>query len=224
MSPDELINSALRNQARRAAQLERLNASRKPQARAAIDAGRANSERIHRTREHFSVAQQNRHVPGFFPTPPAVIEIMLQHVCFPEQARVLEPSAGRGDLVTAAQQAGAAQVDCFEINANLREYLQANGFNLVGNDFMQAQPRPIYDVVLMNPPFEHRQDVAHVRRAFEWLAPSGQLVAVVSNPSGDRLREFAEAHRGYVMDLPRGSFLASHHATGVNTALVVINR
>ncbi len=51
-------------------------------------------------------------------------------------------------------------------------YVQHNG--------QPIEEPPAFDRVIMNPPFSRCQDIAHVRKAFDWLAPGGRLAAIMS--------------------------------------------
>ncbi len=63
--------------------------------------------------------------------------------------------------------------------------LTAKGFGDIVSygDFLEH--RGEYDRVLMNPPFEHGQDMDHVRHAYELLASGGRIVSIVCD-RGDR--------------------------------------
>ena len=59
--------------------------------------------------------------------------------------------------------------------------MQAQGFALVGDDFLSYAPTGVrYDRIVMNPPFEKRQDTRHIDHALDLLAPGGRLVAIAS--------------------------------------------
>lgn len=172
-----------------------------------------------------------KNIPGFFPTPPAVIERMLDEAGDLEGKRVLEPSAGKGDIVDAAKAAGA-QVDAVEQQSSLRDILQAKGANLVGSDFLTSPGIGTdYDVVLMNPPFENGQDMEHVQYAYKFLKPGGKLVAITSagpffrqDAKATGFREWLENVSGTHEALPEGSFKSAFRPTGVSTHLVVIEK
>jgi hypothetical protein len=169
-------------------------------------------------------------VPDFFPTPPEIINRMLQIARIDSSHRVLEPSAGAGDLCLAVRKLGAV-VECFEINSDLHQSLTLLGFQPLDRDFLFATPRPIYDRVLMNPPFSGDAYIDHVRAAYEWLAPGGELVAVL--PSGYQSsrslqrRNFSDwlddldASR---YDNPANAFTKSDRSCGVSTHLIHLRR
>lgn len=169
-------------------------------------------------------------IEGFFPTPPAIIERMLEEAGDLEGKRLLEPSAGKGDIVDAAQRAGAT-VDAIEQHYSLRNILEAKGANMIGRDFMDVEPTPEYDVVAMNPPFENGQDAEHVMRAFQFLKPGGKLVAITgegiffrSDAKAREFRDWLDSVGGTSESLPEGSFKSAFRPTGVNTRMVVIEK
>jgi SAM-dependent methyltransferase len=186
-------------------------------------------------------------IPGFFPTPQPVIEVMLQHADIQPGMSILEPSAGIGSIADAARQAGG-KVECWEINHTLADILIAKDYAVDSGDFLEETkpcvgtlfedqgPRHIderFDRVLMNPPFERGQDMDHVRHAFTFLKPGGKLVAIVSNGPFFRQEEKAVAFREWleetgaeVIDMPEGSFsgAAAFRSTGIACKMLVIRK
>lgn len=163
-----------------------------------------------------ALMQTLRHVPGFFPTPRAIVRQMLDLARLAPGDRVLEPSAGKGDIAAAVRACGC-DVECIEFHQALAAHLDGLGFSVRRADFLEIAPEP-FDVVLMNPPFERRQDEAHVRHATRFIADGGRVVAVVSSGSAARLSDIATD----ILPLPAGSFRSSERPTGVNTAIVYI--
>lgn len=169
-------------------------------------------------------------IPGFFETPEAVARRMAEMAAIEPGDRVLEPNGGLGRLASqAAAIVGKAGVDVVEINYTLREALRADGYNIVSDDFTEYTPEKPYDVILMNPPFEKRQDAEHVQRAYSMLAPGGRLVAIMgegvffgSDTKAQDFRVFLEENDGTSEKLPEGTFKES--GTGTNTRLVLIEK
>jgi len=167
-------------------------------------------------------------IPGFFPTPTRIADRMVTAADVRPGDRVLEPSAGTGRLADAAQAAGAT-VHVAESSHLLREELTARGHQLVGEDALRISGT--YDKILMNPPFENGQDIAHVRHAFEHnLAPGGTLVSVMGEGAffreraADReFRDLLDDH-GHSEKLPEGTFKEGDHPTGVSTRMVVLHK
>lgn len=169
-------------------------------------------------------------IPGFFPTPPGLVQAMIEEVEISPGCKVLEPSAGKGDLADAARAAGGV-VSCIERNYNLCEILRAKGHTTVCADFMEIEPGPQYGRVVMNPPFENRQDLEHVRRAFDWLCPGGRLVAIVSAGSffGQQskcveFRAWLDEHDHEWQENDPDAFRAAFKRTGCRTVMLTINK
>jgi protein-L-isoaspartate O-methyltransferase len=167
-------------------------------------------------------------IPGYFNTPPAVVERLMSVADIRPGQRVLEPSAGAGDIADAIRAKGVTP-DVVEIASSLRKILEAKGYQLVGYDFMEYNGGP-YDRIVMNPPFENAQEIDHVLHAFQLLAPGGRIVSVMSegpffrqDKKATAFRDFLESF-GYSEPLPAGSFLKSRNSTGVNTRIVVIEK
>ena len=164
---------------------------------------------------------------GFFETPAEVVKQMLALACITHGDIVLEPSAGRG-AIAAFLRALPCALEVCEINPERAQGLKVAGYNLVAHDFFDLAIRPVYDVIMMNPPFEEGQDIDHVRRAFDFLAPGGKLVSVMSAGVFFRRDRKASAFRLWLGDvgrserLPPGSFKES--GTMVSAHLVVITK
>lgn len=172
----------------------------------------------------------------FYATPQAACEKVFEN-CHPRAgARVLEPSAGEGAIVRAllAKQPDV-EIDAIEIHPGRATLLrQIRGVNSVREtNFLDVAPEPIYDLVVMNPPFYRTHWMDHVRHAFEFLAPGGKLVAIL--PASAEVNETRQhkAFRAWVekvtrrwnrrwIDLPAGSFASS--GTNINTVLLTIEK
>jgi SAM-dependent methyltransferase len=168
---------------------------------------------------------------GYFPTPKAIVMKLCDLADIQPGQTVLEPSAGQGAISTELYHRGAKVFACELLEAN-RKVLIGDGMpeiNLFAEpDFMKLEIDLRFDRVVMNPPFEKRQDVFHVRKAFDMLVPGGRLVSVMSagvkfreDRIGREFRDFVDEHDGRIIDLPEGSFKES--GTGVNTVIVAIN-
>lgn len=176
-------------------------------------------------------ALQFANIPGYFPTPAAIIADMIDAADIGGgPVTILEPSAGSGAILDAVHKAHPdALLYSYELHASLREVLKLKGYQPHGSDFMEAHPEPIWDFVLMNPPFENGQDMAHVRHAFDMLKPGGRLVAIMSPGPFFRQDRKAQAFRDWFddmaadkVDIPAGAFKAS--GTGIATVMVTITK
>jgi hypothetical protein len=122
-----------------------------------------------------------RTISGFYPTPASVVDMMLERI-WPIQPdhRVLEPSAGRGDIADRVVPL-SKEVVLVEPNPVLAAILREKGYEPIERPFEEYAPAGGFDRIAMNPPFAQGRDITHVRRAFELLNPGGILVALMND-------------------------------------------
>lgn len=169
----------------------------------------------------------------FFPTPKSLAQRMVELAGIEQGDRVLEPSAGSGNIADAAKAAGA-KVDTIEVSYELRALLGLKGHTVIGNDFeMEDYSGRYYDAVLMNPPFSDRKDALHIMRAFDLLKKGGTLVAIAgegvffgSDAKAVGFRDWLKEHKAHIEKLPEGTFMDKTllATTGANARLIVMTR
>ncbi len=172
----------------------------------------------------------NAKIEGFFPTPKAIVEKMLDEAAIKPGEKVLEPSAGKGNIADAIKESHPDNaLDVVEWNASLNELLTEKGHNVVGVDFLQHSGE--YDKIVMNPPFEKGQDIDHIRHAYSLLNDGGRVVCIMSegpffrnDKKATEFRNWLDSLGGVSEKLPEGAFKSSERSTGVNTRLVVIDK
>lgn len=122
---------------------------------------------------------------GFYPTPPALARDMLAALSKSRTESILEPSAGKGDLIDAIRewqqwQGGYERdVDCIEINPDLCAILKDKGYRVIHDDFLTFHTYKHYDLILMNPPFAEGDK--HLLKALELAKRSGGTVVCLLN-------------------------------------------
>jgi phospholipid N-methyltransferase len=168
-------------------------------------------------------------IEGYFPTPKELVEQMLDYADIQPGHRVLEPSAGKGNIAQEIKAAAPnALLDVVEYDAGLRAILEAKGFKVAGSNFMEFKGE--YDRIVMNPPFEKFQDIDHVKHAFSLLRPGGKLVSIMgagvknSRSKAVAFRQWIDDAGSYIEDLPDGSFKSADRTTGVSTVMVVLEK
>lgn len=171
-------------------------------------------------------------IPGFFPTPPDLLKRLLKWAQVRRSDAVLEPSAGKGDIldaIAALYPGTPLDLDAIEISPYLREILDLKGYNVIANDFLSYEGTA-YDKIVMNPPFENGLDTEHVMHAYGLLKHGGRLTAIVSEGPFFRqfkkdvaFREFLAEKNAYVSEPIKGAFKTAFNQTGVNVRIVVIN-
>lgn len=170
--------------------------------------------------------------PGidFFPTPPPLAQRMVQLAGIQPGERVLEPSAGKGDIADAIRAAGG-KVDAVEMSETLRKVLAAKGHTLVGTDFEAFDSHDQYDAIMMNPPWSGGADVRHVMRAYGMVKPGGRLVALMSmHPSfaqdkaSQAFRAWMEHMGATAEKIPASDFASQWMSGGIPSWLVHVDK
>jgi len=167
-------------------------------------------------------------IPGFFPTPENLIDEMIVLGGIDPSHSVLEPSAGKGDMVDILNKHGITNIDCIEICHSLKKILELKGCNLVGSDFLEFNDKK-YDRIIMNPPFENLQDIDHIRHAYNTLNEGGVLVSVMSASPFFNGRKKGEEFRAWIASLDAtyykndpDAFKKAFNSTGVCTYMIKI--
>jgi predicted RNA methylase len=167
----------------------------------------------------------------FFPTPKSVATQMVQEADIRPGMSVLEPSAGNGNIAEVIRDEAGVEPDVAELSSDLRDILEAKGFNVVGQNFMDIEDK--YDRIIMNPPFSKGMDIDHIKHAYSLLKENGGIVSIMgegafirSDKKATEFREWLETHGGFAVELPAGTFkdtdlLAN---TGANARMVYITK
>lgn len=164
----------------------------------------------------------------FFETPIEVGKSMARQLCdFKPGMRVLEPSAGRGALITAFRSVYGEDICpdyCELMPDNHRELAEKFGdCQDVGDDFLTAKGLTgQYDRIIANPPFTKGQDMRHIRRMYDCLNDTGRMVSLCSSHfrfASDKesvdFRDWLVRVGANVMQLPKNSFRSSGTDTDV---------
>ncbi|MEY2226877.1 class I SAM-dependent methyltransferase [Streptomyces sp. BF23-19] len=161
---------------------------------------------------------------GYFPTPPALVDEILDLADLQAGQEVLEPSAGTGAMAERIAARGSV-VDCVELAPGRAEIIRSQGYarQVTVADFLTLPVSARYDRVVMNPPFAKQLDIRHVQRAFRCVRPNGLLVAVMFAGLAFRTNALAADFRSQVREA-RGTItpLPDHWFRGVRTVLTVI--
>ncbi len=143
-----------------------------------------------------------------------------------EFRRLLEPSAGRGDLLLderVNRKYEQIPVDCIEIDVRHHPGLRERGFTVVGTDFLTSTCLAQYSHVLLNPPFN--EGAEHVLHAWGGLF-DGEIVAIINaetlkNPFSKTRQMLVDlVSRHGTVEYIEGAFADAERPTGVEIALV----
>lgn len=162
----------------------------------------------------------------YYPTPKDIVETVLYNLWIKDGARVLEPSCGCGRLIQgiidknnrSSQPSTDVIIDAYEVHAGRVAKARALGVaNVMHRNFLEVEPKPIYDRIVMNPPFYRRHYQKHIRHALKFLKPDGRIFAIL--PATARYDHGFIPKRCWA-DLPVGSFAES--GTNVPTGYAVL--
>lgn len=176
----------------------------------------------------------------FFPTPLHIIEKMVNGINFEMINSVLEPSAGKGDIVKRVAEklkyghnvygsnVYTADIDCIEIDEKLRHILKGYQYRVVHDDFLTYDTFKQYDLIIMNPPFSNADQ--HILKALEIQKDGGIIISLLNaetlmnpytNTRKDLTRKLNElnAEISYI----NGAFKDSERKTDVDIAIVKVN-
>lgn len=121
---------------------------------------------------------------NFYPTPERLLEKVTHSVDWEKIQTVLEPSAGKGDIVDFAVKKAERtynrnfDVDCIEINADLRAALSGKEYKVIADDFLKFRTFKKYDLILMNPPFDAGAE--HLMKALEIQKNGGRVICILN--------------------------------------------
>lgn len=128
-------------------------------------------------------------INGFYPTPKNLIEKMFSGLDFKKIKNILEPSAGKGDIVdelrkkeqlySSTYNKFSLDIDCIEIDQNLQYILKGKNYRVVHNDFLTYNTMKEYDLIIMNPIFSN--GCKHLLKALEMQARNGGMIVCLLN-------------------------------------------
>lgn len=174
----------------------------------------------------------------FYPTPKNLIDKMLDGLEWKMIHTILEPSAGKGNIVEVLREKQKfnnkwyttikLDIDCIESDENLRAILKEKNIRVVHDDFLTYDTMKEYDLIVMNPPFSN--GCKHLLKALEFQQRNGGAIVCLLNAetlknecNNERimlnrmLREY-NADVQYIRD----AFVDAERKTGVEVALVKV--
>ena len=132
----------------------------------------------------------------YYPTPETLLDEITAGFDWGKVKYILEPSAGKGNIVEYIMKPRTimihrsygdyeheyklgVDIDCVEIEPELRAILKAKGFRVVHDDFLTLHTYKHYDLILMNPPFS--VGARHLLKAIEVQETSGGQIICILN-------------------------------------------
>ncbi len=167
---------------------------------------------------------------SFYPTPPNLITKMVLKIQG-RPSKVLEPSAGKGDLVEGIKSSYSvwrrnADVSAIEINPTLQATLRGKGIKVIDTDFLAYTGPDKFDAIIMNPPFDTGDQ--HLLKAIDILY-RGEIVCLLNaetirNPLTNTRKLLTRRldELGASIEFIQDAFVSAERRTGVEIALVYI--
>lgn len=112
----------------------------------------------------------------FYATPPETVRAFLANFDgISSGDRILEPSAGNGQIVKVLREGGYDnRIDAVELRPEERGTLEALADNVTIGSFFDYEPDCGYDVIIGNPPYSLALDF--INKSLELLHPGGLLI------------------------------------------------
>lgn len=165
----------------------------------------------------------------FYPTPMRVAKRVVELAEVENGMSILEPSAGTGNLLDCLPK-GDYFISCIEPMTMNCEVLKKKGYMVNQSTFEDVYNKlPLFDRVIMNPPFSGQRDIKHVTMAYHLLKPDGVLCAVISEnalyyktKTTENFKSFLKDINAYVEPVPSCSFEES--GTTIETVLIKLRK
>ena len=177
----------------------------------------------------------------FYPTPKTIVEKMLDGIKKKKVRTILEPSAGKGDILDGlwdmkieygnrffnAFEKDKMDIDCIEIDSNLQHILKGKGYRVVHDNFLTYHTYKKYDLILMNPPFSNGDK--HLAKALQMQKGGGGIVCLlnaetIKNPYSNLRKELVKMLADYDAEIEyvQDGFVDSERTTNVEIAIIKV--
>ena len=173
--------------------------------------------------------QEFKKIENFYPTPDFLIDKMIEKVNFSKVKYILEPSAGKGDIIKKLikKTYHRIEVNAIEINSELQAVLRGEGYQVIDTDFLSHMGGEMYDLIIANPPFIEGEH--HLLKAID-LMYNEQIVFLLNaetlkNPY-TKYRQLLKSKLEKLnadIEYFENTFIDSERKTEVEIALIYIN-
>lgn len=172
----------------------------------------------------------------FYPTPSKLAGLMFTGIDWKNVDTVLEPSAGKADLIEALNVYMKANyiyrenvdIDCIEKDKNLQYILTGKGYKVIYDDFIKFSSNKKYDLIIMNPPFS--EGAKHLIQAINIQKNGGQICCLLNaetliNPYNNERKILIQMLQKYNAKIKyiKNAFKHSERKTNVKVAIVWLN-
>ena len=175
-------------------------------------------------------------VKDFYPTPKSLLEKVFTGLEWSMIETVLEPSAGKGDIVDfiidkydseTRYHSSPLDIDCIEIDHNLRSILKGKDMRVVHDNFLTFNTFKKYNLIVMNPPFCNGEK--HLLKALDMQKNGGNIICILNaetlkNPYSNERKTLVAALKEYeaTIDFMHDEFESAERKTSVEIAVIKI--
>lgn len=168
---------------------------------------------------------------NFYPTPDSLIAAMVGKLKNKNPKYILEPSAGKGDIIKYINSSyilghGRKNIKAIELDDDLFATLKGKDIEVIDRDFLNYNGGDIFDLIIMNPPFDSGDK--HLLKAIDLLY-SGEIVCLlnaetIKNPYSETRKELCSqlAALGADIEYRANAFNDAERKTNVEIAIVHI--
>lgn len=173
-------------------------------------------------------------IDEFYPTPKELLDKITTEIRKSYKINtILEPSAGKGDIVKYIEEnfgryGDRKDIDCIEKDEDLQNTLRGAGYKVVGNDFLTYNTFKHYDLIIMNPPFSNGDE--HLLKALHMQKDGGAIICILNaetlkNPCTNRrkdlLKKLSELNAS--IEYMEEEFVAAERSTSVEIAVIKVD-
>ena len=168
---------------------------------------------------------------NFYPTPLRLANKMTAKIKG-DPVKILEPSAGKGDLIEAVVQKFrysnryTHEISAIEIDPVLQATLRGNEVKLIDSDFLAYSGPDKFDLIIANPPFDEGDK--HLLKAID-IMYRGQIIFLLNaetirNPHTNSRKDLCRRldELGAEIEFIQNAFTTAERPTNVEVALVNI--
>lgn len=165
----------------------------------------------------------------FYPTPTELLDKITVGINWWTVGTVLEPSAGKGNIADFVRDKNEnMDIDCIELDPELRSTLTGKGFRVVHDDFLTFRTFKTYDLIIMNPPFS--DGASHLSRALEMQKDGGNIICIlnaetIKNPFSNERKALVQKLGELDADIEymQDAFVSAERPTGVEIAVIKVS-
>lgn len=171
----------------------------------------------------------------FYPTKDKTIEKLISDIKIEEITALLEPSVGKANIVDYIVEKSKnirscrkinLDIDCIEIDPNLRYIVQGKGYRIVHDDFLTYHTMKAYSHIIANFPFSDADK--HLKKALDMLEVSGgKLRCIINaqtlkNPYSNLRKEILDILKRYnaKIEYLKDEFIDAERVTSVEIAII----